>query len=289
MPEIITEAQASSSTIRAHEFPALEEGNISFPNGRYIVDFEPRPDQRSFTVSHRVEGAQLITDLVVEGLATFVCMVSSPVSSYRDTHVSVPPTHVVSWEEGDLGEPPLFTPMVVACRTFERTLDKTQHGVHEVWHERHVRFATGMRLALGNIVQLRSSLLHMLSFHDEPSLGPGQFLVKAETQEGFSFRVETASDLHAFLRFGTEDPSRGHILTHVVSACFSLLKSDYADDDDEDGDWRSYRSLQALAHHLKSQDLPHWSDGPDFVPELVATRLYPHRIFPPTPEAESGH
>ena len=278
MPEIVTEARSSLSAVRAHEFPVLEAGNLSFPNGRYIVGFEPRSDQTSFAITHRIAGAQLITDMISHGLTTFVCTVASPVSSYRASHVSETASQVVAWDEGDLGEPPLFTPMVVVSKPFSRTLDQAHDGVHQLWHGRSIKFQAGMRLAVGNVVQLRSSVLQLLSFHEEASLRDGEFQVKAETQEGFRFRVELASDLHTFLRYRTDDPARAHILTHIVSACFGLLKSDFADDDDDDGGWRSYRSLQALAEHLQSKDLPHWSDGSEFVPELVATKLHPHRL-----------
>lgn len=281
MPEIVkivTEAQTSTGTARAHEFPALEAGNIAFPKGRYIVDFEPRQNQVSFGISHKIEGAPLISDLITGGFVNFVCAVASPVSSYRKTHYSESPSHIVRWDEGDLGEPPLFTPMVVAVNSFRRTLDQARDGVHALWHGRDVQFTTGMRLVVGTVVQLRSSVLHMLSFHQDPSLNAGEFRVKAETQEGFRFRVELATELHTFLRVATEDPARAHILTHIVSACFALLKSDFADDDDDDGGWRSYRSLRALSDHLNSMNLPHWSDGKEFIPELTATRLYPYRL-----------
>ena len=219
----------------------------------------------------------MISDLIADGFVNFVCSVASPISSYRKNHYSKLPSHVVSWDEGDLGEPPLFTPMLVAANSFHRTLDQARDGVHLIWHGRSVDFKTGMRLAIGKVVQLRSSVLHMLLFHQEPSLGAGEFQVKAETQEGFRFRVELGTELHNFLRIATEDPARAHILTHIVSACFALLKSDFADDNDEDGGWRSYRSLRALSEHLDSKNLPHWSDE-DFIPELAATRLHPHRL-----------
>lgn len=278
MPEIITEASSSLGTVRVHEFPVLEAGNLSFPNGRYIVGFEPCSDQASFSITHRIEGAQLINDLISDGLMTFVCTVASPISSYRKSHISNTAHHIVDWDENDLGEPPLFTPMVVVSKSFKRKLKTKRDGVHPLWHGRRIKFEAGMRLAVGDVVQLHSSVLHLLSFYSENSLQDGEFQVKAETQEGFRFRVELASDLFKFMQYRTDDPARAHIITHIVSACFGLLKSEFSRDDDEEGGWRSYRSLQALADHLKSENLPHWSEGSEFIPELVATKLYPHRL-----------
>ena len=275
--EVVTEARAPNSAVRGHPFPALESGNTSFPGGLYRVFFEARPDGCSFAVRHRIEGAPLIDNTVAGGLAQFACTVASPVSSYRVSHVSKSSEQVVAWDSGDLGEPPMFTPMVVVAAPFERVLDRERDGVHDLWHGRRVAFETGMRLALSDVVLMRSSVLNMLVFHKEPSLGDGEFQVQAEPREGFRFRVELAPDLHRFLKYDTDDPRRRHIITHILSACFAMLKSDYADDDEEGG-WRSFRGLQAIAELLKAHGLPHWSEGKEFVPELAATRLHPHRL-----------
>ena len=279
MDEVVTEARTANSAVRGHTFPALESGNLSFPDGRYVVRFDARSDGCSFNVRHRIEGAPLIDEAIANGFAQFVCTVASPVSSYRVSHVSESSTQVVTWNNGDLGEPPMFTPMVVVTGQFARTLDQARHGVHPLWHGRQVTFEAGMRLALSDVVLMRSSVLNMLVFHRDPTLGNGEFQVEADTREGFRFRVELAPDLHAFLKYDSGDPRRGHIVTHILSACLGLLKSEYADDDgDEDGGWRSFRGLQAIADRLKALDLPHWSEGKDFAPELAASRLLPHRV-----------
>ena len=277
MDEVVTEARSPNAAVRGHAFPSLESGNISFPNGRYAVGFEAGADASSFTVRHRIEGAQLINDVIADGLAHFVCTVASPNSSYRVSHVSESSSHVIYWQSVDLGEPPMFTPMVVVAEPFTRTLDSERDGVHELWHGRTIAFERGMRLALSDVVLMRSSVLNMLLFERDPALSNGEFRVEAEDREGFRFRAYLAPDLHQFLKFDTEDLRRCHIVTHIVSACFGVLKADYAEDEEEDGGWRSYRGLQALGEMLKEHGLPHWSED-DFSPELAATRLYPHRV-----------
>ena len=277
MDEVVTEAKSPNSAVRAHAFPALESGNTSFPEGRYVVGFEPGTDACSFTVRHCIEGAELINYAIAEGLAQFVCTVASPVSSYRVSHISKSSTQMIGWESGDLGEPPMFTPMVVVAAPFTRTLDRERDGVHNLWHGRTVSFERGMRLALSDVVLMRSSVLNMLIFERDATLSDGEFRVEAEDREGFRFRAHLAPDLHRFLKYDSEDPRRGHIVTHIVSACFGVLKADYAEDEEEEGGWRSYRGLQTMAEMLKERGLPHWSED-DFSPELAATRLYPHRV-----------
>ena len=277
MDEVVTESRAPNSAVRGHAFPTLESGNTSFPAGRYTVGFEGGTDDCSFKVQHRIEGAPLINHAIDEGLAEFVCTVASPISSYRVSHRSTSNTQVIRWDSSDLGEPPMFTPMVVVAEAFTRTMDRQRDGVHELWHGREVAFERGMRLALSDVVLMRSSVLSMLLFERDPSLSDGEFRVEGEDREGFRFRARLAPDLHGFLKYDSEDARRGHILTHVASACFGVLKADWGSDDEEEGGWRSYRGLQAITDLLEEHGLPHWSDD-DFSPELAATRLYPHRV-----------
>ena len=277
MYEVVTEARSPNSAVRGHAFPVLESGNTSFPEGRYVVEFEPGSDSSSFTLRHRIEGAALIADVIADGLAQFVCTVASPISSYRVSHVTMSNTQVIGWENGDLGEPPMFTPMVVVAEPFTRKLDRERHGVHELWDGRTVAFERGMRLAVSDVAIMRSSVLNMLLFAIDPSLSDGEFQVEPDDREGFRFRVRLAPNLHRFLRYDSGDPRRGHIVTHIVSACFGVLKADYTEDDEEDGGWRSYSGLKAIATMLEERGLPHWSEE-EFSPELAATRLYPHQV-----------
>ena len=281
MDEVVTEARSSNSAVRGHVFPTLESGNTSFPEGRYVVGFKGNVDGDSLVVRHRIEGASLIADAIREGLVHFVCTVASPVSSYRFSHKSESSEQEIRWKSSDLGEPPMFTPMVVVTKPFKRRLDRKRDGVHELWHDRMVKFERGTRLALSDVVLMRSSASNLLLYSKDATLGDGEFRVAADDQEGFRFRVKLAPDLHTFLRFDTGDPARGHISTHIMSACFAVLKSDYKDDDDEEGGWSSYRGLKMLAERLKEKSLPHWSDEDNFSPELAATKLQPHRIERP--------
>ena len=99
MDEVVTEARSPNSAVRTHAFPALESGNMSFPEGRYLVGFKPGADASSLIVRHRIEGAALINDVIAEGLAQFVCTVAAPVSSYRVSHISESSTQVTQLGE----------------------------------------------------------------------------------------------------------------------------------------------------------------------------------------------
>ena len=274
-----------SNAVRAHDHPMLESGNLSFPQGRYVLEFQPGDDRSSYTITHRVQGAALISRLLDARQARFVCIVSSPISSYRRTHVSEKPQHEVRWNSEELGEPPMFTPMIVCSESQEITLSANRDGVHTIWDNQRVTLDKGSRLVLGSVIQLESSILHLLSLHEAGHLKNGQFVVEIET-EPFRFRVNVSTDLHRFLRYRS-DENRNNIMTHIVTACLARLQHDHAGDDGDSG-WQSHRNLKAFAEHLAQNGLEHWND-PDFRPEQVATALYRH-VLPKSAsiDAEAG-
>lgn len=274
MTVIETSATTPSNAIRTHSFPVLEAGNISFPKGVYSVGFDPGTDRQSFTLRHEIRGASLISRLIEDGRACYVCAISSPRSSYRRTFTSTESEQTVRWNNDDLGEAPQFTPMVVSVGRGDLVLDKARDGVHQSWAGHRLRLLAGQKLAVGQVVYLKASVLQMLSIHADEDLPTGCFVVEGDTEHGFHFHVRVSPDLHAFLQVGGADQARQNIMTHVVSACFSLLQREYREDGEEGG-WSTHRNLVALQETLHGQGLPHWTEE-NFSAEEVATRLYPH-------------
>ena len=265
----------ASNAIGSHSHPMLESGNLSFPNGKYSVEFQPIANGPGFHVAHHIEGAPLIPRLIEEGSAEYACIVSSPLSSYRKIHRSSKLRHEIGWNADDIGEPPLFTPLVVCVRPCELILDAGRDGVHDIWHGQKIIFEAGSRIAVGNVVQLTTSIVQLLSLHSDENLSPGQFEV-AIRSEPFGFRVNLHPELHRFIQYSSDNNTRNNVMVHVVTACLSSLQRDYAKDDGESG-WKSSRNLLAFSEFIKSKDLSDWTDD-EFRPEKVATALYPLTI-----------
>lgn len=265
---------SDSNAVRSHDHPILESGNLSYPMGRYQLIFRQNPDHCSYNISHYIEKAPLIETLVKQGYAIFSCVLSSPMSAHRSIHRAKGGSEHQSLEYDidKLGEPPFLTPMVICTKNIDITLDEEEHGVHPIWTGHKVEFQRGDRLALGSVVQLQSSLLHLLSLHDDNNLKDGQFEVHVAS-EPFHFRVNVATKLHKGLRYPNNE-FRGHIMTHIVTACLARLKSDYCSDDGDEG-WKSIPRLRLFSDYLKARNLGHWGDR-DFSPEKVSTDLHPH-------------
>ena len=278
MTEIITLASSETNTARSRRYPVLEAGNMSFPDGRYAVDFKPQKKRSSFLVRHDVQNAALIRRLVENGTAKYCCTVSSPVSSYRRMHLSHDAAQEIEWNTDNMGEPPLFTPMVIAVEARTLELCAERDNVHPMWAGQRVAIDKGARVAIGPVVRLKPTLVHLLRFTRDTTRENGTFRVDAESQP-FQFVVALSIDMHQFLQYGKRDSVRGHIMTHIVTACLALLQRDFSvDHDQEENGLHSDRNLDALADYLEQKGLPHWTDTENFRPEEVATALYPHLL-----------
>lgn len=267
----------STNAVRSNKHPILESGNLSFPNGKYTLEFEPQPDRTSFFITHKIEGAPLINRLLDKKFAKYGCIVSSPASGYRKTLLSTSSRQEIRWDVSDLGEPPLFTPIIVCSKKkVNLSLSIECHGIHEIWNKEVISLEKGARLAVGQVFQLQSTILNMLTIHDDKDLEKGQMSVQSQT-EPFRFSVHVSTEVFNYLsHYRTE--LRNSIMTHIVTACLAHLQRDYSkgEDDPEDG-WQRYRNLSALADYLRAKGHCHWSDD-EFQPEAVATSLYPLRI-----------
>ena len=271
---------SGSDLVRIFPYPVLQEGNLSFPQGEYSPKIETSADGCSATVRHVLDGAPLITRLIGEKRAACACSVSIPVTSYRRVHRSEDDVQQIAWNEGVVGEPAILHPVVVCLERLQCDLSPDD-GVGEAWCGRNVVFEAGAKIALGSFFRTSSSFQSLLSVVRDPELGPGQLFVEPGSEDGFNFTVHVATDLHDFLqRWGGEERHlhRNSIFTHVVSRCLELLATEYGKEggDGEEG-WRCHRNLVALAAELENRGLPIWDDD-SFVPEKVATALYPHAV-----------
>lgn len=276
-PKISARAADPNPSSRALPWPVLEAGNASFPNGEYAVTCENKETGQSFTLRHQVQGAPLIERWLDEGKVEYVCTVAAPRSMYRKLHKSDTPEQVIAWQQHDLGEFPMFTPMLVAREGIAHPAVTESDGLNPLWNGRELNLPPGARIAVGPTFKFRSGIAGMLDFIADKDLPDGQFKVIASAEDGFKFKVRLAVNLHRHLEFQRNDAAGKNIMVHIVSAAFSLLQREYRDDDDAENSWQSFPNLLALADLLRESDIPHWADD-GFQPEGAATRLYPHTL-----------
>lgn len=275
-------AKSGSGTndIRFHDYPTVDDGNDSFPEGDYQVTGSVADNNTRMILSHRISGAPLLQRLIDQGKAAYACAIAAPRSGYREVQQSSDAHQILSWDPLNFGEPPYFTPMVV-CTVQESCKLGSEDGVHPAWDGLRVTFPKGARLAQGPVLRLMPPNLHSLIkkiILDESIIG--QFHVEADGEGVFGFIVKCQRNLFYLLKHpGENADKRKDIMTHVVSSCFRILKEEYKNDDEHEGGWRSYKPLVELSDQLNSAGYCDWSDS-SFRPEVAATLLHGHGIPP---------
>ena len=277
--EISIRAYDPSPSSRAFAWPVLEEGNGSYESGIYSVSCEDKEQGRSLMLVHSVSGAPLIENWMASSMVSFVCSVAAPRSMYRVLHVSDTPEQMVEWSRDDLGEYPMFTPLLVARESIQHVVAAGADGLSSIWDGRELQLPKAARIAVGPTFKLQSGLGGLLEFDFDDELGLGRFRIEPSSEDGFKFKVYLATDLYEHLRYHRGELAGTNIMVHVVSAAFGILQRDYKRDEDDDGEsWQSFRNLVGLSDLLEKYELGHWSDD-NFAPEMAATGLYPHRLL----------
>ena len=276
--DICIRASEHSSSSRIFAWPVLEVGNGSYESGVYSVVCEDKEPGKSILLQHKTQGAPLIEKWIELGKIRFVCSVAAPRSMYRKLHASNTPHQVVEWARDDLGEFPMFTPMMVTREEIQHTADSEADGLSQIWDGKKLVLPRGARVAVGVTFKFQSGINGLLDFNLDDTLSPGRFRVKASSEDGFKFKVQLATNLYEHLRYRREELAGANIMVHIVSAAFGILQRDYWEAEGEDGEgWKSFRNLVALAELLQENNLDLWSDE-DFNPEMAATGLYPHKL-----------
>ncbi len=274
--EISVRSSDPSASSRAFPWPVLEAGNDSFPNGAYTVTCADKDPGKSFELRHKVHDAALIEQWLKQGKLDFVCTVASPCSMYRTLHKSDTQKQLIAWQQDDLGEYPMFTPMVVARESIQHTAVAAPDGLNQIWDGRELLLPKGARIVVGPTFKFKSGISGILDFNLDDGLAPGRFWIQSSYDDGFKFKVHLASDLYQHLKHRRNELVGENIMVHIVSAVLSILQREWSKDNGEEG-WKSFPNLVGLAGLLEHKGLSHWSDE-DFRPELTATKLYPHSL-----------
>ena len=282
----------SNTSARMLPHPAIEDGNRSFPRGDYRVNREPSGNTDTGVILyHKLEGAPFIQSLIDRGDAKFACLVSVPKTGYRKLDISESSKQEISWDSDIVGEPPWLGPCILYVGEDREGGTWTQEdGVAEIWLNQEIYIPKGARLAKGRYLRPSSEIGHTNMIHakKDETMKPGTFRVEANSNEGFSFSLIAATNIYEFIHTPRGNLAlRDSILTHAVSECFHILKTDYNapvedeenNSNEEDGEgrnneWKQFPNLVALSEWLGDKKVPHWSDyGFDAV--KVATDLYP--------------
>lgn len=267
----------TSTSVRSLPYPAIEDGNFSFPEASYEVSTQPEGESgHRFKLKHKISKAPFIEELIKEGKAQYGCMVAVPKTGYRILKTSDKDEQTVDWDPDIVGEPPMLGPVILFVGETLKYKLIEKDGVDSVWVGREIEFPKGARLARAQYLRPSASMQDLIDVVKKSDMKPGTFTVKPNSNQGFYFNLEASEDIFGFLQNpqGQPDLERS-ILVHALSQAFNILKTEYATEDK----WEGYSNLRALNDHLESKGvLLHWSDS-DFDVVKVATELYPLKFI----------
>ncbi len=266
----------ASPIIHALPYPALEAGNLSFPEGKYLAPAEMGKDGHSIKIEHQISGAPFLKALIEEKKAQFGCLLSVPKVGYRRLFLSETKKQTVEWEATIVGEPPKLRPVLVYTGEEKEYEFTGEHGVAEIWQGEKVFLPKGAKLARASFLNVNTSKHPFLRPEKDDTLDPGCLRVEANANEGFYFSIHAAPDVYRFIQNpGTEQALRLSILTAAVSRCFEILKNGYKEDDDNSND--AFSNLKILSDKLCDEFGSDWNDE-NFDPIHAATTLYPIHV-----------
>lgn len=104
----------ANSIVKALPYPAIEDGNFSFPNGVYEI--KPKASGNSetkATLCHELKGASFVEKLIQNGEAKFACLVSVPKTGFRKLCIANSNEQEIIWDLNVVGEPPILGPVIV--------------------------------------------------------------------------------------------------------------------------------------------------------------------------------
>ena len=271
----------SNSRVKTLPYPAIEDGNFSFPNGVYKIT--PKLSGSSatkVTLQHELKGAPFIENLIQNGKAQFACLMSVPKTGFRKLHRTDSSEQEINWDMDIVGEPPILGPVVVYVGDGTSHKLTEKDGVAEIWQNQKIDIPKGARLAKGSYLRTSNTMQQLLRVQCDDDMEKGGFTVTQNSNDGFYFSLQAAPDIFQFLQNSQgESQLRWSILVHAVSQILNILKTEYSasDEGDENGHWEQYRNLTSLSDLLADRGLGHWSDD-DFDAVRAATKLYPIEV-----------
>ena len=276
------------------DYPVLTDGNLDYlPGNSYqVISIEPKGIGNR-RIRHRLEGKNLVRQLIENGQGVFSCAVVSTWSSYRSIEtvktetVELTENLVVAEQElnsqtRDYSSPTSFQPQVIATEDVSKLKLTQAHGVDEMLVGHEISIPKASRLAYAPYFRIESINHSILKIKEDQKLPKGCFEVSGVKESGFYFLIKMSTDLFEWIK----NPGMAHkhqksILCFALSQGLEILHNEYK----EHKTWKEFTNLNYLYSHLKSIGAPLWDDD-EFSPNKAVALWLPHE-FDAYEDAES--
>jgi len=267
-----------SQLANSYPYPVLEEDRYDYlENMRYKVEqIEGSSDYITF--EHKLEGDNLISQLLKSGEAKFVTTVVLKSALYRETFDRVEKvTHTYAKQKVPLKttfETQSFISVVIYIgEDREIVLDANKMGLDEFWDDTKVQLLKGSILATAGWRELENSASDLLTVKRDEEVKYG-FDVEIDPKEGGRFIAKMNPKLYDSLNaMPNNDEHRRSIIIHVLCVGFMALQKYY----DENGS-DELTNFNGIKLELKSKNMPTWEEE-GFNPNRVACMFLEHKFL----------
>ena len=267
-----------SQLTNSYPYPVLEEDRYDYlENMRYKVEqIEGSSDYITF--EHKLEGDNLISQLLKSGEAKFVTTVVLKSALYRETFDRVEKvTHAYVKQRVPLKttfETQSFISSVVYIgEDREIVLNANKMGLDEFWDNTKVELLKGSILATAGWRELENSASDLLTVKRDEEIKYG-FDVEIDPKEGGRFIAKMNPKLYDSLNaMPDNDAHRRSIVIHVLCVGFMALQKYYNENGSDE-----LTNFNGIKLELKSKNMPTWEEE-GFNPNRVACMFLEHKIL----------
>lgn len=268
------------------EYPVMSDGSLDYlyGNSYKVIPIESR-SEGILRIQHRLEGRNLVRELIEKGKAAFSCAIISTWSSYRDVVIvdakTVQETENLLVAEQELrsetllySSPASFQPQVIATDVVSEIKLISSHAVDEILIGHTVSIPKAARIAYAPYFRMESLSQSILRIKQEESLPKGCFEVFGIPESGFYFLIKMSEDMFRWVKNpGLAHKHRQSIFCFALSQGLAILHNEYRNPES----WRGFSNLNFLHSHLKSIGAPLWGDD-EFSPNKAVAHWLPHEF-----------
>ena len=255
----------------------LEDGSsLDWPDAAYVPDV--RIGEHFANVTHHLEGAEALSDLIAQGFAEWAVELRCPKTLLARTVTGQVSEQTVLWNDSEIDGPAWLLPGLLVTTS---TQLRDTCALNDLWRRSAPNLPVGWWVVRGDPRRLAPLSDSLLRFQPDESLTAGRMTTAADRSSGsLRFVVRCAPDVHRQV----EQNNRSVWLAALIGVC-GLFGREFALADEEaasEGDL-----ADEIRFRLEQAGVPSWDDIERYDPAAAATALEPF-IFEAEPTVTNG-
>ena len=268
-----------SQLTNSYPYPIMEEGRYDYLESMSYEVEQIEGSSEYITFEHKVEGDNLISQLLKNGEAKFVTTVVLKSALYRETFGGVEKITDVHGKQRIPLRTTFETQSFVSSIVYigddkEIILDSSKMGLDEFWNNTKVQLLKGSILATAGWRELENSASDLLTVKKDENIKYG-FDVEIDPKEGGRFKALVNPKLYdAVNEMAKTDEHRRSIIIHILCVGFMALQKYYKENGSDE-----LTNFNGIKLELKSKEMSTWEDE-EFNPNRVACMFLEHKFMP---------